>query len=113
MNYDREISNHLQWKSMLQYLCNEDKENLLSINEIEKPNLCALGKWILSEEAKKQGDQNLIDHLHAVHKEFHQVAAKMLSLSRSSKKEEAKKLSPQLDDLSSQLISLINQMRMQ
>lgn len=73
MNWDEAISVHAGWKSKLaNYVKKPDHS--LRVAEVAQDNQCALGKWLVAEEAKYASLQEF-KTLKAEHTRFHKAAA--------------------------------------
>ena len=112
MDFDIAINQHLHWVNLVESLFNEDDSKILNSSSIIKDNECDLGKWIYSAENELLLNKVYLE-LVQVHKDFHYQAGKIILNYQSGRKEEALKLQQSFNDLSKQIISLLNQLKVE
>jgi hypothetical protein len=74
MDFDGAIQAHTNWKLRLFSFCKGTLPEKIDMQELEKDNLCALGKWIHGEGQGYAADPKGSDLVQA-HAAFHRAAA--------------------------------------
>ena len=77
MNFDEAVKSHAQWKlNLKRYLDNPDGS--IRAVDLQKDNLCELGKWLYSDEVAALRELPEFKQLVEEHKKFHMAAAEIV-----------------------------------
>jgi Chemoreceptor zinc-binding domain len=85
------IGTHVQWKKRLVALLDGTSQETLDPAAISVDNKCALGQWIYGD-GQAYVNAATFETVRAMHADFHSLAAKVVSLYQSGKKDEAEHL---------------------
>lgn len=72
------IHQHLNWKSLVESLFDDDNCNILNPTTISKDTDCDLGKWIHSTESDFLSSNETFQQLEIAHKKFHRYAGRII-----------------------------------
>ncbi len=99
---------HRVWKIKVRaYL--DGNPDALDARAATDSHACALGQWYDRKGIRQFGHLPAIANLDRPHKALHATIARIIELSRSGKHNEAKALLPEIDRLSDEVVSLIEQ----
>jgi len=85
------IHQHLNWKSLVESLFDDDNCNILNPTTIAKDADCDLGKWIHSTESDFLSSNTAFQQLEIAHKKFHLYAGKVILDYQSDNIDDAKR----------------------
>lgn len=105
-DFENAKSAHRAWKTRLRGFL--DGRASLSQKEAVSHHDCVLGKWYYSEGLSKFGNISEMRQLEEPHQELHKIIKNIVSLKESGKGDEAEQLFARVDDLSSQIINLLD-----
>lgn len=84
---DNALNAHAQWRHRL-YNSIESGSAEFSIRRVGADDECEFGKWLLGIDSEDRCGSDY-DNIKALHTEFHRIAARVLELALSGKREEA------------------------
>lgn len=85
------INAHMAWKKRLDdLLASQNGRDALDPLHVCRDDQCVLGKWIHGEIAIKLSESEDYHRLRAAHADFHQAAAKVITLVQSGRDDEAR-----------------------
>ncbi|GBD23938.1 hypothetical protein HRbin29_01611 [bacterium HR29] len=88
------IAAHGQWKIRLRQAIETGKSEW-TVDQVKVDDQCVLGKWIYGDAVVRFPGDSLVREIRELHREFHQEAAKVLSLALMGRKAEAERLMEQ------------------
>jgi len=88
MNFLDAINAHVLWKLRLQRYLDGTSEENLDPDHICKDNQCVLGKWIYGNE-ERYTVFPVFEDVRGKHAEFHKMAAEIVRLINTNRKQEA------------------------
>lgn len=90
LDFNAAINAHLAWKKRLDdLLTSPNGREALDPLHVCRDDQCDLGKWIHGNAARIYGTNESFSRLRKVHADFHQAAAKVITLAQAGKDEEA------------------------
>jgi hypothetical protein len=89
LNFRTAIEVHQKWKARLQTVIDGDVADVLSVEDVSRDDICALGKWLHGPGDAKYGTESSFKTLQTNHAHFHQCAGKVLQNALSGNKAEA------------------------
>jgi hypothetical protein len=111
MDFDKEIKQHLLWRSMVESLFSKDSKDYASPSAISNDHHCHLGKWIYSKDAEEYSDNPDFYQLRELHKEFHATAGKIIALFKKGEVEKAQSYEPDFYLLSDDVIKCLEELK--
>ncbi|MCW8932140.1 MAG: CZB domain-containing protein [Gammaproteobacteria bacterium] len=111
MDFDVLIHQHLNWKSLVESLFDDDNCNILNPTTIAKDTDCDLGKWIHSLESDFLSSNEDFQQLEEVHKNFHLYAAKIILAYQSGNLDDAKKQLPLFNQSAENIVNLLQALK--
>jgi len=88
------IAAHGQWKVRLRQAIDTGKSEW-SIDQVKVDDQCVLGQWIYGDAVARFPGDPLVQEIRELHRQFHQEAAKVLSLALMGRKADAERLMEQ------------------
>lgn len=113
MDFDKEIEQHILWRSMVESLFNKEAKDFSLPAVISDDHFCHLGKWIHSKDSELYSDHPVFETLCVVHKQFHQTAAKILNHFKKGEDDQAIKLESEFYLLSDDVIHCLQDLKSQ
>ncbi len=83
LNFETAISAHMAWKKRLDDLLDADLRDVLDPLQVCRDDQCELGRWLHGPGALKHGQREGYQRLRAVHADFHQAAARVVTLAQA------------------------------
>lgn len=111
MDFDKEIKNHLLWRSMVESLFNKGSKDYVSPSAISSDRHCQLGRWIYSKDADIYADNPNYIQLKELHKEFHATAGTILTLFKKGEVEKAQSYEPNFYLLSDDVVKCLEELK--
>jgi len=103
------IGTHIMWRSRL-FTAIQSGESTLTPAIAERDDLCELGKWLLLEASAKVKGSPRYEKCLDLHRHFHQVAGRVLTLALSGKRNGAQKAMEGGSELSSASSALVKEL---
>ncbi|NNJ91253.1 MAG: CZB domain-containing protein [Gammaproteobacteria bacterium] len=113
MNFDKEIKQHLLWRSMVESLFNKSSKEFALPSVISNDHHCQLGRWIYSHDSDAYSDNPYYNQLREVHKEFHATAGTILTLFQQGEVEKAQFHEPEFYMLSDDVVRCLEELKVQ
>ena len=113
MNIDILINQHINWKSLVEGLFNENDCEVLDANVISKDNECDFGKWIYIcfEEKHDLSETVLMKEIKTIHKDFHLITSSIINDFQSGSIDKAKSQLTTFYKTSEELINLMERLK--
>jgi len=111
MDFDILINQHLNWKSLVESLFDDDNCNILNPTTIAKDNDCDLGKWIHSAETGILSSNEAFQQLKKAHKSFHLYAGKIILDYQSGSIDNAKTQIPLFNQSAEDINKLLQELK--
>jgi methyl-accepting chemotaxis protein len=87
----KSIAAHGQWKVRVRQAIDTGKSEW-SVDQVKVDDQCVLGQWIYADAVARFPSDPLVEEIREPHRQFHQEAAKVLSLALMGRKAEAERL---------------------
>jgi hypothetical protein len=111
MDFDEEIVNHLQWRTMVETLFRDHEQSYVSPTVLIQDDKCQLGKWIYSQDTQPYESHRAFSKLTEVHKEFHLKAGTILTICKNGNFDEATRLEDEFYHLSGEVIKCLEELK--
>ncbi len=96
---------------MVESLFNKSAKDFAIPALISDDHHCELGQWIYSKESEPYSQDSVFETLVEIHKEFHQIAGKIMSLFKQGEDQKAVSLEAKFYILSDEIIDCLNELK--
>ena len=107
MNFDKLITQHLEWKLKVNDFLNKENSVYVDTNEFAADNECELGQWLYSDEAKQLVSAEKLQEIISIHDDFHYLTKIILNNFQSGYYAAAKDLLSEYGEKSDTLVAKI------
>lgn len=83
LNFESAIAAHMAWKKRLDDLLSSEARDVLDPLQVCRDDQCELGRWLHGPAATKYAGLEGYKRLRAVHADFHQAAARVVTLAQA------------------------------
>lgn len=104
MEIGEEIAKHLEWIELVSSLIGEEGLSDEKREEISRHDLCALGAWLDSSEAKRFEPSEVLTQVRERHEKFHRLAGELMAAIEGDKASAAVSIQETLIQTSQSLI---------
>ena len=111
MDFDDEIKNHLQWRSMVEAMFINNESSYVSPSLVITDDKCRLGQWIYSDDSNSFSHLDAFKRLLEIHKEFHLKAGTILTICNNGNYDQASELEDEFYTLSGEVVKCLEELK--
>ena len=111
VNFDVEINNHLQWRSIIESIVTDQVSMQVPESMIKSDKGCQLGKWLFSSESVSYEGNYHFNLLKNDHKNFHQLASQIVIAHKQNDSQKINQLKKEFYAVSDKVIDTLKELK--